>query len=262
MEYIIVENGIIIAHKCGASKPENAIEVPAGFGGYQGMKVAALKDDLSGPKPLSQQVAEGITEKPEGYKINTDDNDFIRMAQEEIDQEYPPKTYAIEGSFDAAEIRKTFNRDGQFGYWPQEGLTEMEGKQPSPAYRAQSGQWVFSLETGKELKLAELANAFDTASAEAHCTSSLGFEIDADETANKNIGNLITITGESDTVMFCDYHNQFHSVTLDNLKTMRDEVIAETNRIRQAKWTFRDAINAATTEADLGAINIDFGGDQ
>ena len=92
--------------------------------------------------------------------------------------------------------------------------------------------------------------------------SSLGFEIDADETANKNIGNLITVTGESDTVMFCDYYNQFHPIALAGLKTMQTEVITETNRIRQTKWTYRDAINAAETEDDLSAITIDFGGNQ
>ena len=262
MEYIIVENGIITAHKCGASKPAGAIEVPSGFGGYQGMKFAALKDDLSGPKPLSQQVEEGIINLPEGYKINEAGNEFIRMEQAEIDQKYPPKTYALEGSFDATEVRKTFDRDGNFGYWSPENTVEMSGEQPGLAYKAENGQWVFSLDKGKELKLTELATAFEKASVDAHCMSSLGFEIDADETAGKNISNLIAVTGDADTVMFCDYYNQFHPVALAGLKTMQTEVITETNRLRQTKWTFRDAINAAETEKDLSAIVIDFGGKQ
>ena len=94
MEYIIVENGIITAHRCGATKPENAITVPDGFAGYVGSPYAALKDDLTGLKPLSQQVTEGIVAVPEGYTINATDTGFIRMEQSEIDEAYPPKTCA------------------------------------------------------------------------------------------------------------------------------------------------------------------------
>lgn len=262
MEYIIIENGVIVKHVCAQTKPENAIEVPSGFGGYQGMKFAALKDDLSGPKSLSLQVEEGIIDLPDGYRINEAGNEFIRMEQSEIDQKYPPKTYALEGSFEAIEIRKTFDRDGNFGYWSPENTVEMSGEQPGLAYKAENGQWVFSLDKGKELKLAELATAFEKASDDAHCMSSLGFEIDADETAGKNISNLIAVTGDADTIMFCDYYNQFHPVALAGLKTMQAEVITETNRLRQTKWTYRDAINAAVTEDDLLAITIDFGGNQ
>ena len=84
MEYIIVENGIITAHRCGATKPENAITVLDGFAGYVGSPYAALKDDLTGLKPLSQQVTEGIVAVPEGYTINATDTGFIRMEQSEI----------------------------------------------------------------------------------------------------------------------------------------------------------------------------------
>ena len=116
MEYIIVENGIITAHRCGATKPENAITVPEGFAGYVGSPYAALKADLTGLKPLSQQVTEGIVAVPEGYTINATDTGFIRMEQAEIDQKYPPKHYAIEGSFESITVRKTFDKDGNFGY--------------------------------------------------------------------------------------------------------------------------------------------------
>ena len=106
MEYIIIENGIIVKHGCSAKKPENALEVPSGFPGYVGLPFAALKDDLTALKPLSQQVEEGIIEQPDGYKINDADNEFIRMEQSEIDAKYPPKTYALEGSFKAIERQK------------------------------------------------------------------------------------------------------------------------------------------------------------
>lgn len=86
MEYIIVENGIISKHGCAKTKPENAIEVSSGFAGYIGLPFAALREDLSGLKPLSQQLAEGVIDLPDGYKVNKADNEFIRMEQAEIDK--------------------------------------------------------------------------------------------------------------------------------------------------------------------------------
>ena len=156
MEYIIVENGLITAHKCGASKPDGAVAVPDGFAGYVGLKLDALKDDLSGLKPLSQQISEGVVELPEGHKINETDNEFIRMEQTEIDEKYPIKTYAEEGSFEAIEVRKTFDRDGNFGYWPPEGTVEISGKQPDVTYKAVNGKWAPDPARAKAKRLAEI----------------------------------------------------------------------------------------------------------
>lgn len=192
MEYIIIENGIIVKHVCAQTKPENAIEVPSGFGGYQGMKFAALKDDLSGPKPLPQQVSEGIINLPDGYKINEAGNEIIRMEQAEIDQKYPPKNYAVEGAFEAIEVRKTFDRDGEFGYWPSEGLTEMEGKQPSPAYKAVSGQWVLDEDKAAEVAMSEAKT--DRAEAVSRITVEVdGMVFDGDEKAQDRMTRAITM---------------------------------------------------------------------
>jgi hypothetical protein len=192
MEYIIIDNGVITKHGCSAQKPENALEVPSGFPGYVGLPLAALKDDLSGLKPLSQQVSEGIIDLPEGYKINADDNEFIRMEQSEIDTKYPPKTYALEGSFDAVEVKKTFDRDGEFGYWPSEGLTEMEGKQPSPAYKAVSGQWVLDEDKAAEVAMSEAKT--DRAEAVSRITVEVdGMVFDGDEKAQDRMARAITM---------------------------------------------------------------------
>ena len=258
MEYIIVENGIIVKHVCAQTKPENAIEVPSGFGGYQGMKFAALKDDLSGPKPLSLQVEEGVTKKPEGYKINEADTEFVRMEQAEIDQEYLPKTYALEGSFDAVEVKKTFDRDGNFGYWPPSGMVEMDGEQPGKAYKAVNGQWVFDLPTGQAIKLNAVKTAFAEASANAHCVSSAGFVIDANETANRDINGLVNVlkaTGTENT-LFRAHDNSFHSVTLEQLETMLTEISLNGQYLYQAKWTMEAQIQAAETAEALDTIII------
>ena len=261
MEYIIVENGIITAHRCGAQKPVNAIAVPDGFTGYVGMPYAALKDDLTGLKPLSQQVTEGIIEQPEGYKINEADTEFIRMEQSEIDQKYPPKTYAGEGEFDAISVRKTFDKDGNFGYWAHDGMTEMAGEQPGKAYKAVNGQWVFDLPTGQAIKLDAVKTAFAEASADAHCASSAGFVIDANETANRDITGLINVleaTGVEQTV-FRAYDNSFHEVTLTQLKTMLTEISLNGQYLYQAKWTLEAQIQAAETAEALGKIVVTAG---
>ena len=192
MEYIIIENGIIVKHGCSAKKPENALEVPSGFPGYVGLPFAALKDDLTALKPLSQQVEEGIIEQPDGYKINDADNEFIRMEQSEIDTKYPPKTYALEGSFEAIEVKKTFDRDGNFGYRAPEDTVEMAGEQPGPAYKAVSGQWV--LDTEKEAEVAMSEAKTDRAEAVSRITVEVdGMVFDGDEKAQDRMTRAITM---------------------------------------------------------------------
>ena len=192
MEYIVIDNGVITKHSCSAKKPENAIEVPSGFPGYVGLPFAALKDDLTGLKPLSQQVAEGIIDLPEGYKINDADNEFIRMEQSEIDTKSPPKTYALEGSFEAIDVKKMFDRDGNFGYWPQEGLIEMTGKQPGPAYKAVSGQWVLDDDKAAEVAMTE-AKTERTDAVSKITVEVDGLVFDGDETSQDRMTRAITM---------------------------------------------------------------------
>ena len=192
MEYIIIDNGIIVKHGCAQTKPENALEVPSGFPGYVGLPFAALKDDLTGLKPLSQQVSEGIIDLPEGYKINADDNEFIRMEQSEIDEKYPPKTYALEGSFEAIDVKKMFDRDGNFGYRAPEGLIEMTGEQPGPAYKAVSGQWV--LDTEKEAEVAMSEAKTERTEAVSRITVEVdGMVFDGDEKAQERMSRTVAI---------------------------------------------------------------------
>ena len=116
------------------------------------------------------------------------------------------------------------------------------------------------LEEAKAEKLAELNAAFTKASETAHCLSSLGFEINADETANRNISSLIIAleaTGQQ-TALFCAWDNTFHEVTLSQLKTMQLEIIVNAQAIYQQKWVLIRQINSSETIEELNAIEITF----
>lgn len=119
-------------------------------------------------------------------------------------------------------------------------------------------EFVRDLETERANKLSELSTAFEDASEMAHLTSSLGFEIDANETANRDIEGLVLVMQPGQTTLFCDYNNQFHEVTRAQLETMRREIVANSQRLYQIKWQYRSLIEAATTVDELDAITIRF----
>ena len=119
-------------------------------------------------------------------------------------------------------------------------------------------EFVRDLETERANKLSELSTAFEDASEMTHLTSSLGFEIDANETANRDIEGLTLVMSDTDTTLFCDYNNQFHEVTRAQLETMRREIVANSQRLYQIKWQYRSLIEAATTVDELDAITIRF----
>ena len=117
-----------------------------------------------------------------------------------------------------------------------------------------------SLDERKQEKLAELNKAFEAAAKEARCRSSLGFEIDADETANRNVASLILAmeaTGE-ESVPFCAYDNTFHNVTLAQLKTLQLEIIAHARALYARKWALRETMAGAESIEALNAIALTF----
>ena len=136
-----------------------------------------------------------------------------------------------------------------------------------PVLRGYDGKLYFEgtettsvLEELKTRKLSILSSAFQTASETAHCASSAGFEINADETANRNVSSLIIAmeaTGQQ-TARFCAYDNTFHTVTLEQLKTLQLEIIAHAQEIYERKWVLREAIEAAQTREELDSIVITF----
>ena len=119
-----------------------------------------------------------------------------------------------------------------------------------------------SLEEAKTEKLEAVKTAFLAASETAHCMSSVGFEIDANETANRDINGLIVVMQArgKETELFRAYDNTFHEVTLDDLKTMLVEISEHGQKLYARKWQLEVSIQAATTAEELDAITITFDG--
>mgnify|MGYP001152730195 CR=1 FL=1 len=116
-----------------------------------------------------------------------------------------------------------------------------------------------SVEATRGRKEEELANAFTKATATAHLTCSLGFDIDANDAANRNVSGLVTLMEAApENLQFCDYNNEIHTVTLTDLHVMQQEIIANGSALYARKWALRDAINIAATTEELNAITISF----
>ena len=115
-----------------------------------------------------------------------------------------------------------------------------------------------TLEEAKAAKQTELATAFDRASQTARCQTSAGFEINADETANRNIERLPLVLKPGESTLFRAYDNSFHEVTKEQLETMRREIVVHSQKRYQNKWQIEAAIDAAQTVEELEAIDIAF----
>lgn len=118
------------------------------------------------------------------------------------------------------------------------------------------------LEQARADALAELADAFAAAEASGKTMSSAGFVIDATERSNRDIEGLITSmeAGGTQETTFCAADNSFHNVTLEQLKTMRLEVIAYGQALYTRKWTLRSAIETAQSVEAVQAVVINFDG--
>ncbi len=118
-----------------------------------------------------------------------------------------------------------------------------------------------TFDEAKALKLAALKSAFEAAAATAHCPSSLGFEIDANDTANRNVASLIRqlIAGVIETATFRDYNNQYHpGLTLTDLNTIQGEIDANGSRLYAVKWAYEQQIAQAQDVEALEAITFQF----
>lgn len=94
--------------------------------------------------------------------------------------------------------------------------------------------------------------------------SSVGFSINANERANRDITGLIAkleSTGQATTV-YCDANDAFHEVSLDQLRTMQLELIEFGQKVYAAKWRKRTQIENAASLEELAQVDLMFGDEE
>lgn len=187
-------------------------------------------------------------QKPEGY-----------FTENEWKAEHPDKIYSVIGTNDYRFIPYPYNT-------MTENEAEMNAVPPDDTYISTSGgEWVESeelikakIENLRSSKLDELNEAFAEAAKQAHCMSSVGFEINADDTAYRNIDSLLFKTKENEKVLFRSYDNTFRDVTRADLEVMKLDVINNGESLYQTKWALEMQIQSAETIEALDAIEIIF----
>lgn len=107
-------------------------------------------------------------------------------------------------------------------------------------------------------KLAELDTKFNYALENGHMTCSFGVEIDANNDALRNVGNLLLVMGADDKELFCDYNNQFHELTRIQVELLQKEIIGHIKWLYAKKWSYREQINTLTTSDEVDSIVIEF----
>ena len=96
---------------------------------------------------------------------------------------------------------------------------------------------------------------------EATVPSSLGFTADANTRAWTDVMGLVTkaqSAPEGEKVTFRASDNTFHEITREQLGTLLLEIIATGEDSYAQKWAMNKAIEAATTKAELDAIDTTF----
>lgn len=150
-------------------------------------------------------------------------------------------------------------------FLPQYSADQIKSYEDSEIGQCHDGNWYEKgyapkqpLHEARAVKLEELNAAFTSASQTTHCMSSAGFEINADEIANRNIEGLVLVLAERESTLFRAYDNSFHQVTKEQLETMRKEIVVNSQRLYQMKWQIEAAIEIAKTIEELEAIDITF----
>lgn len=121
-----------------------------------------------------------------------------------------------------------------------------------------------SVDELKTEKLSQLDSAFlQWYETDAVVTSSLGFVADSDARAMMDVSGLVTTLEEQpaesrSTVAFMDANNQPHLLSLEQLKTVKLEIVQNGQSAYQQKWALRTAIEQATTKEELETIEIEF----
>ena len=143
--------------------------------------------------------------------------------------------------------RKVFSEITSDADWKKLGVTVSEYKEPEKTFD--------ELKSEKLSELSTKASSFEqTENKEMYIISSLGYKVNADPKALRNIEVLIYLG----ITQFRNYDNKNMEVTTDNLKTIKSEISINSVKLYQQKWAMQDLINKAETIEELNSIEIKF----
>lgn len=133
-------------------------------------------------------------------------------------------------------------------------------------YGWEVGECLLTLEQLKEKKLLELKEKADSFEENLNknmfFTSSLGFKSDGDRRTNMNLQSLIDTyqisQAQSLPVLYWDYDNVEHEVSLQDLQTLKMEQIINGNNLYTQKKKFKDLIENAKSIEELNQIDLTF----
>lgn len=119
-----------------------------------------------------------------------------------------------------------------------------------------------TLDEAKAAKLSEIKTAFAAAEADGFVESSLGFRADATRRSIGDIEGLIDLVSSGalpTPATFRDYDNAYHSLTLDQLNTLRLEAKGRGPLLYARKWELEAAVDAAETVEAVQGVDTSIG---
>lgn len=153
--------------------------------------------------------------------------------------------------------RKAFGKPEKVEEWAELGVTYIEEVYTPPEP---------TIEELKSQKKLQLKERFEQISETTYLKSSLGFWIDANDTANRNVQSLIRQleyaisngASEDTAVQFRDYNNQYQNVTLANIKVLQNEIDANGTYLYGIKWQYEAQIDACESKDEIDLIVFSF----
>ena len=147
------------------------------------------------------------------------------------------------------------NNEENYNKWVKPYVDIWQAKKDEQQQQEEEAQQEYmKFENRQARALTQLNTDFETAKERAHIVSSLGFTVDANQTANENVTGLLVMIGDTETVQFCDYHNQFHELNKSQLETLQTEIIQNAQSLYAQKWQYRTAIEDCVDNEGLDAV--------
>lgn len=115
---------------------------------------------------------------------------------------------------------------------------------------------VKTLEEAKAEKLEEIIQYTAQEEAAGYVNSSLGFKANATRKSKEDVGGILQSmeNSKASIIMFRDYDNLFHALTLEQVKILQVEIINNGLQIYQHKWDLQALVENGKTIAEIEGV--------